>query len=247
MNYGKFGRELLLELKRTDTAVATSGNDALNSIPAYNDLLVSSALQDLRLHVQALNEQVEAASKSSRDSDDGKPGKPSMEIRPSLMLQEAAIQRNKRCLLAYHLERLKRIQQVHYWQSSSLQPYDDGDVGDGDGDNSKRNHIKNLCPAEMDFLEDYNSVVSRYVESLIPSSCAIDDLRTYAVVPPLTVDRVVVRVVDETPFNSGPVVLESGQTANFTIGSTHYLQYTDCESYVRAGALQMIDTEEQEG
>ena len=246
MNYGTYGRDLLLELKRTDTASTTtaastsSSSNNSNPIPPYNDVLVGSALQDIKLHIQALNEQVEAATRSSANRTES--GKPSMEVRPSLMLQEVAIQRNKRCLLAYHFHRIQRIQQYYYWQSSS------SSTSSVTGQSSSSSNLENLNPAEVEYLNEYNTMISKYIKSTIPDSLGIDDLRTYAVMPPLTVDRVVVRVLDTTPFgDDGPIVLESGQTVTFTLGSTHYLQYTDVEAYIRSGALQLIETEENEG
>lgn len=271
MNYGSFGRELLLELKRTDPKSSTSSssgsNDGINSIPPYNDRLVSSTLQDLKLHVQALNEQVEAASASAasignNNSQQQTNRKASMEVRPSLLLQEAAIQRNKRCLLAYHFIRMQRIQQIHYWQTAesvstaTLSNASDGIVGNN---NNRNKHttaapiIKNLSPAENEFLDTYKHIVSKYVTNVLspPNNFAMNtgivDLRSCAVVPPLTMDRVVVRVIDETPFHPGPVVLESGQTVSLVAGGTYYLQYNDCETYIRAGSLRLLDTEEQDG
>lgn len=236
MNFGNYGRDLLLELKRTDISAVSGNDDTANSLPPYNDGLVAGSLQDLKLHVQALNEQVEAASRSRER-------KPSMEIRPSLMLQEAAIQRNKRCLLAYHFVRLQRMQQRHYWQASVIE----NNLTEPGASDSMSSSTKNLNPAETEFLAEYEEIMSRYVSAAIPPSLGIVDLRTHAVIPPLTIDRVVVRVLDETPFASGPVVLESGQTVTFTVGSTHYLLYSDCEAYIRSGALQLLETEEHEG
>lgn len=209
MNYGHHVRDLLLELKRSDGPA-----DAESTLPAYNDVGVAAALQDFKLHVQALQDQVEA----NNDTD-----KPPTSVRPSILLQNAACQRNKRGLLAYHWARLQRIQELNYWQSNE--------------------DTKNLSPAEAEFLENYESMIARYTAAALP---AVTDLRAHCTKPPLTVDRVVVRVVDDTAFE-GPVVLESGQTVHLTAGSTHYLQYTDCEEYIRSGALKLLETEEQEG
>ena len=88
-NFGQRGRELLLELKRSDW------------LPPYNDEAVRATLQEIDLHFTELTDQIEA---SNGD-------KPAMEVRPSLLLQDAAIRRNKRCLLAYHVYRLQKLRE----------------------------------------------------------------------------------------------------------------------------------------
>ena len=92
------------------------------------------------------------------------------------------------------------------------------------------------------------------------TDASIVDLRAHCTLPPITVDRIVCRVIDTTPFVSvsdevddendrnsstnNSIVLESGQCVNFTLGSTHYLIYSDCEEYIRCGALQVVEIEE---
>jgi hypothetical protein len=273
MNYGHHVRELLLELKRSEDgssmANAFQSNNvaaAAVAIPTYNDNTVSNALQDFKLHVQALQEQVEAAalaassmSGSSNASNTAQTAKPSLTVRPSILLQNAACQRNKRGLLAYHWIRLQRIQELLYWQSNNhrdnnMLNYNQNNHNSTDGDNdfddvtSTDNVMNHLCPAEIDFLHQYHKIISQYTTSIeLPD---ITDLRAHSAMPPLTVDRVLCRVVDATPFmgdsttTNNTIVLESGQSVNFTLGSTHYLIYSDCEEYVRSGALQLLETEE---
>jgi len=230
MNYGHHVRDLLLELKRTDGMGPTSSSTDAGggcTLPAYNDVSVQNALQDLKLHVQALTDQVEA---------NRVPGeKPPINVRPSMVLQNKAILRNKRGLLAYHWVRLQRLQELHYWQARDS-------VATQDAETLATQH-PHLSPAEAAFLHDYQNLVAQYTESAIPE---ITNLRAHCGVPPLTVDRVQCRVVDATPFE-GPVVLESGQTVTLQHGSVHYLLYSDCEEYLRSGALQLLETEEQDG
>lgn len=229
MNYGHHVRDLLLELKRTDGMGPTSTDAGGCTLPAYNDVSVQNALQDLKLHVQALIDQVDANSGPNKE-------KPSINVRPSMILQNKAILRNKRGLLAYHWVRLQRLQELHYWQARDSVATEDAETLA-----SKHPH---LSPAEAAFLHDYQNLVATYTETAIPEITS--DLRAHCGVPPLTVDRVQCRVVDATPFE-GPVVLESGQTVTLQQGSVHYLLYSDCEEYLRSGALQLLETEEQEG
>jgi hypothetical protein len=243
MNYGHHVRDLLLELKRSED---TGGNSMDVALPAYNDIAVRNALQDFHLHVQALQEQVEAAALASGDSN--ATGKPSLSVRPSILLQNAACQRNKRGLLAYHWIRLQRIQELFYWQGNQhhdgtiLNPSSRLNEEDPDSSFGNNTALQPLCPAEVDFLARYHTMVTQYTARVgIPE---ISDLRAHCTLPPMTVDRVLCRVVDATPFGDGSIVLESGQCVNFTLGSTHFLIYSDCEEYIRSGALQILETEE---
>jgi GINS complex subunit 1 len=214
MNYGRYGRDLLLELKRSD------------DISAYNDVTVAACLEDLSLHVQALQDQVTAAS-SNGDK------KASIQVRPSILLQDAAIRRNKQCLLTYHWERLKRIQQVMYWQEHN-------DTSSDDSNN-------NLAPAEQDFLHEYRQLQSSYLQNCFSTTAQVDDLRAHATFPPLNSDRVLVRVMEENDSmpEQGPIVLPSGQSVQFVRGATHYLWWSDVEDFVRSGKLQVLQGEEQ--
>jgi len=223
MNYGHHVRDLMVELKRTDGMGPSI--DVGCTLPAYNDVSVQGALQDFKLHVQALNEQVEANSEQGGE-------KTSYNVRPSMLLQNAACQRNKRGLLAYHWVRLQRLQELHYWQAETQQQEDAETLA---------KKYSNLSPAEADFLSEYQSILGRYMDAALPE---VTDLRAHCTAPPLAVDRVQCRVVDDSPFE-GPVVLGSGQTAILTAGSVHYLLYADCEEYLRSGALELLETEEQ--
>lgn len=240
MNYGHRVRDLLLELKRSDDT-GTAMDPA--AIPAYNDILVRQALQDFSLHVQALQEQVEAAALANGDTS----SKPSLSVRPSILLQNAACQRNKRGLLAYHWIRLQRIQELFYWQSHHHHQdesisHQSSRIDDEDSATASSKMVKQLCPAEVDFLSHYHAILSKYTETLgMPE---ISDLRAHCTLPPITIDRVLCRVVNATPFGDGNIVLESGQCVNFILGSTHHLIYSDCEEYIRLGALQLLHTEE---
>jgi hypothetical protein len=250
MIYGHHVRDLLLELKRSeDGATSDSATSSTAAVPSYNDAVVTLALQDFKLHEQALQDQVQAASTAAAaaaaaaaagsGSGSASSNKVSLEVRPSMLLHKAACERHKRGLLAYHTIRLQRIQELYYWQHGETATTDGADHSmDGAGD---LNPYKNLCPAEADFLSTYQEIVARYTAAAMPE---ITDLRAHCTAPPLTVDRVLCRVVDDTPFAAGPIVLESGQTVHLTAGSTHYLIYADCEEYVRSGALQLLDTEE---
>lgn len=291
MNYGHHVRDLLLELKRSEEAMITSSamggtqpeiaKLATVAIPSYNDNSVRMAMQDFKLHVQELQEKAMAATSAAASMDDDgnrtAPGKPSMTVRPSIVLQNVACQRNKRGLLLYHVVRMQRIQELLYWQSGVSTMSSDtlnntatiNDPMDETAANSSNNSssntdtavLQNLCPSEKEFLYNYQQLIYNYMEEQqLMTDASIVDLRAHCTLPPITVDRIVCRVIDTTPFVSvsdevddendrnsstnNSIVLESGQCVNFTLGSTHYLIYSDCEEYIRCGALQVVEIEE---
>jgi hypothetical protein len=292
MNYGHNVRDLLLELKRSEEAMITSSATggtqpeiaklATVAIPSYNDNSVRMALLDFTLHVQALQEQALAAATAaaSTDDDGNSTGtrKPSMTVRPSIVLQNMACQRNKRGLLLYHVVRMQRIQELLYWQSgvgttssdtalNNTSTINDDDYKMDDPVNTRTDTVvlQNLCPSEKEFLYNYQQLIDNYMnEQQLMTDASIVDLRAHCTIPPITVDRVVCRVIDTAPFlsasndnddslhdpeqrnnnRSNSIVLESGQCVNFTLGSTHYLLYSDCEEYIRCGALQVVEIEE---
>jgi GINS complex subunit 1 len=213
MNYGNYGRDLLLELKRSEETA---------ELPAYNDATVTACLEDLALHVQALHDIVTAA------DDDSSLQKVSQEVKPSLMLQEAAIRRNKRCLLTYHWLRLQRLQK----QQQQTQTDDSSSIA-GITTPDKDQH---LAPAEQEFLREYRQLQKTYAKGL-----PVDGIKSSF--PPLNVDRVLVRVNEE--IGSGPIVLGSGQAVHFVPGATQYLLWTDVEDWVRAGKLVLMQGEEE--
>lgn len=235
MQYGQNVRELVQELKRSEGAAA-AGTTADGGMPAYNDTAVQGALQDFQLHEQALQDQVAIAMKATT-SDDVK-----RQMRPSLLLQKTACDRTKRGLLMYHMVRLERLKELYHWQSHNVVTSSSGSSSNDQNDNDK----KNLNPAETQFLHDYRQLVARYTAHALPDGLLVD-LRSYAGQPPIVPrDRVLCRVVDETPFDGGPICLESGQTVTFTKGSTYFLLHADVEEYIRSGTLQLLDSEEQQ-
>jgi len=149
MNYCQQGKDLLLDLKRSDW------------LPAYNDENVKAVHSEIKIHFNELNDQAKAAaqvtadrnkrSSSNSNDDDGKKSTSlPMESRPAIVLHETAIRRNKRCLLAYHKYRLDKLKSL-CWDTSASLP----------------GHIRSLLSeAEMDFYTEYDQLVARYNSSL---------------------------------------------------------------------------------
>jgi hypothetical protein len=283
MNYGHYGRDLLRELQRSSGAAGNTNNAASEpALTAYNDETVRNCLEDLKLHVQALQDQVQAnsgttasapgsarrggsQSQSSQSPTASVAGststaaagtqKPSFAVRPSILLQTAAIQRNKRCLLTYHVARLERMKEHFYWKSvdpdeqllanaknsaNASSDKESNTTTNTSGGSSR----KILCPAEEEWLTRYSAMVDRYTATTgLPPGTLVAHSNT----PPVSSDRVLVRVVHEADeFAMGAAIcLESGATACLINGSTHFLLLSDIEEYLRAGYLQLLDGEEE--
>ena len=201
--FGVHARDLIMEIKRAKE----HGSQEI-SLPAYNDHLVRNALQDLQIHVQALNDQVEATAGMEKIPE---------QIKPSIFFQKAAINRNKRCLLAYHNARID-IMTAAYWTSQDVK------------------ESGSMAPAEQAFYGQFERLVQNYVME----AGVEDDLRA-TMHPPQPVDKVQVRVCIGS---QGPIVLESGQTVDLVKGSVHYLLFTDVESMLRDGSVEMLAAEE---
>lgn len=193
MNYGHRGRDLLLELKRSDW------------IPPYNDEGVRATLAEIGLHTDELTDQVSAFGGE----------KPPVESRPSLLLHDAAIRRNKRCLLAYHAARVDKLRALRR-ETPALPP-------------SLRSL---LSEAEMDFYGEYDRLVSRYSAAL--------DLDLSAHQSPPEQDLVQVRVV---VGGLGRIVVGGG-SVSLDMGTVHFLPRGDVEHLIRQGVLEQLDTEE---
>ena len=208
MNYGQRGKELLLDLKRSDW------------LPSYSDEGVRATLQEISLHFDELSDHVAAANAAAAGGG-GKGGAanaaPPHETRPAIVLHNAAIGRNKRCLLAYHAYRADKLRALR-WETSAVLPP----------------HVRALLSeAEVDFFAEYDRIVSRH--------CTAIDLDLNSDLMPPEEELVQVRVVRA---GLGRIATEHGGSVELDLGTTHYLPRGDVEHLVRQGALLQLDGEE---
>ncbi|KAL7468716.1 hypothetical protein ACHAXS_008953 [Conticribra weissflogii] len=225
MNYGQRGRELLLDLKRSDW------------LPTYNDEGVRATLQEISLHTDELTYLVRAAQRvdqSSKDDDAADDANRStaataatnipMTNRPSLILHDTSIRRNKRCLLAYHAYRLDKLRALR-WETGGTLP-----------EEMKRA----LSEAEVDFFEEYDRLVSRFVV-VAGGGGGGGDLDWNADLVPPQENYIMVRVVQS---GLGTIETELCGVVDLELGSMHYLPRGDVEGLVRQGALVQLSGEE---
>ena len=210
MNYGQRGRELLLDLKRSDW------------LPTYNEDGVRATLQEINSHTEELTVLVRASNRVNNDQGGGSTTSsgPAVENRPSLILHDASIRRNKRCLLAYHAYRIDKLR-VLRWETSGTLP----------------TPMKNaLNEAEIDFFNEYDKLASRH--ALGGPMAALD---WNADQNPPEENFVQVRVVQG---GLGRIETEMCGTVELEVGSMHYLPRGDVENLIRSGALVQLSGEE---
>ncbi|KAL3797224.1 hypothetical protein ACHAWO_000653 [Cyclotella atomus] len=211
MNYGTKARDLLLELKSSDF------------LPTYNEEAVRASLAEITHHTDELTDLVRAANRQQSDAAEGtntssssQPQIP-IESRPSMLLHDASIRRNKRCLLAYHAYRIDKLRNLR-WETAGTLPA----------------HIQPLLSeAEIDFFRAYDNLVT---------STSLYGLSDYnSDMTPPTENFVMVRVVEG---GLGKIETEMCGVVELEVGTMHYLPRGDVEGLLRRGALVQLSGEE---
>jgi len=202
MNYGTNARDLLLELKSSDF------------LPTYNEDGVRSALAEITHHTDELTDLVRAANRNQASTADAQIP---IESRPSMILHDASIRRNKRCLLAYHAYRMDKLRNLR-WETAGTLPTALTTL---------------LSEAEMDFFRQYDDLVtSTSLYGLIDYNSDMN---------PPTENFVMVRVRES---GLGKIETESCGVVELEVGTMHYLPRGDVEGLIRRGALVQLSGEE---
>jgi GINS complex subunit 1 len=223
MNYGQRAKELILELKRSDW------------LPPYNDEGVKSIQAEIKSHFEELHDLAKALDHSPSDGDSKRTDDQSSSttsarqqvhkaFQPVMLLHDAAILRNKRCLLAYHQYRLDKLKQWR-WETSAVLP----------------THVRSLLSeGEQEFYAEYDKLISWYSESISGSSRI--DLNSN--LQPPEEDWILIRVLKQ---GLGTMETEFWGAVNLDMGTTHFLPRADVEHLIRQGYLEQLDGEEMNG
>lgn len=121
---------------------------------------------------------------------------------------------NKRCIIAYHYERLNRLKRLR-WEY---------------GNNLPKEIVKNLSKDELDWFTKYNDNLFSYMSSLNDGNGL--DLTLY-VTPPKKLFIQVKCLRDYGQFD-----LEDGQPVMLKKDSIHYLPLSQCEKLIHQGVLE---------
>ncbi|TPX35509.1 hypothetical protein SmJEL517_g02115 [Synchytrium microbalum] len=138
--------------------------------------------------------------------------RPPPPVAAAVAMHTLAIKRSKRCLLAYHLHRIKLVKEL-VWTVGSI-PAD----------------TRQKCsPTEIEFSQGYRNALMAYRAEFL------DIDLTAAPVPPGDV-FVEVRVLKDC----GEVLTESG-TIQLAKGTQHYVRRTDVEQFITQGYLKHVE------
>lgn len=137
--------------------------------------------------------------------------------RAAMVLRHTALERNKRCLLAYLNHRVHKIRDMR-WQFGAVLP----------------NDVKaNLCEPEQTFFAKYNRNLASYMRSVGVNGV---DLMTDQT-PPKSL-YIEVRCVQDY----GQLEMDDGSTILLKKNTQLFLPRSQCEQLIRQGILEHVDS-----
>jgi GINS complex subunit 1 len=220
--YGDLATQLVTESKRSS---------ATDTLLKYNDPLVRAIIREQRqletamqaaIDAQAAQAQADADERAADDSQltlaDEENTDEGGSMTVPLLVYQVAINRNKRCLLAYHSHRLDRLRGM-YWSVGGALPHL----------LSSADTRAKLSPHEVDFLREYASAVLDF-----RADFAELDLMAAVDKPPKDL-HVLVRVVRDC----GTIQTELG-TIDFRKGQRFMVRRADVEHLIVQGYLDEV-------
>ncbi|KAJ2920713.1 hypothetical protein H1R20_g13507, partial [Candolleomyces eurysporus] len=196
--YGDLATQLLLESRRSTQT---------DTLAKYNDPLVRSLIREQR--------ELERAADTLVETEQNARGPPP----PGLLIIQTAINRNKRCLLAYHAHRLSMLQNL-YWACGGALPHllTNSDLR------------SRMSPHEVDYLRQYNASLMEFRSDFTYEL----DIMSGIEKPPKEI-HVRVRVVREC----GVVQTENG-SIDFKRGERYVVRRADVENLIVQGFLEEV-------
>lgn len=193
--YGELATQLIIESRRSTQT---------DTLLKYNDSMVRSIIREQRDLEKAI---------TALDLRDGRPPP------PPLLIIQTAINRNKRCLLAYHSHRVDRLRDM-YWAVGGALPHI----------LSNQDIRSKLSPHEVDYLRQYNSSVMEFRSEFSHEL----DITASITNPPKDL-HVLVRVVRDC----GIIQTELG-SIDFQRGQRFMVRRADIEHLIVQGYLQEV-------
>lgn len=176
-------------------------------LPSYNEDTVRQVLEEMN----TLFEQNQKDYQDTQEvSQEGRPG-----FSSGIHLRHACLERNQRCLLSYVSNRLSRIRDYRWTVGSVLPP----------------ETKLNLCEQEMQWFNDYNRCLAKYMRSIGETG---QDL-TLHTQPPKNL-YILVRALQDY----GEFEMEDGLTVSLKKNSQHYLLRSQCEHLIKQGILEHV-------
>lgn len=193
--YGELATQLILESRRSTQS---------DTLLKYNDPMVRSIIREQRDLEKTI---------ATLDLRDGRPPP------PPLLIIQTAINRNKRCLLAYHSHRIDRLRDM-YWAVGGALPHI----------LSNQDIRSKLSPHEVDYLRQYNSSVMEFRSEFSHEL----DITASITNPPKDL-LVLVRVIKDC----GEIQTELG-SIDFQKGQRFMVRRADIEHLIVQGFLEEV-------
>lgn len=145
---------------------------------------------------------------------------------PTIQMRHAALQRNKRCLLAYVYTRMNWIASLRFELATVVAP----------------KHIRtNMSDLEVQWFQKYSKTLANYMKAL-SQSLQMDSSSAYGIDltqytrPPKSL-YIHVRCLQDY----GEFELSDGHTVSLLTNSQHYLLASDVQDLIKQGTLEHID------
>ena len=193
--YGELATQLIIESRRSTQT---------DTLLKYNDPMVRSIIREQRDLEKAI---------ATLDLLDGRPPP------PPLLIIQTAINRSKRCLLAYHSHRVDRLRDM-YWAVGGALPHI----------LSNQDIRSKLSPHEVDYLRQYNSSVMEFRSEFSHEL----DITASITNPPKDL-HVLVRVIRDC----GVIQTELG-SIDFQKGQRFMVRRADIEHLIVQGYLEEV-------
>ncbi|GAB0096774.1 DNA replication complex GINS protein PSF1-like [Sergentomyia squamirostris] len=187
--------ELIKDLSRNTDSIPTFRDDTIREVLVETQEIFNANSRDARICSATNNQQ----------------------LLPILSFRHAALERNKRCLLAYLYNRLERIRDMR-WQGGPTIP----------------EHVKgSLCEPEIQWFNSYNKLLAKYMKSIgdgqgIDITCDMN--------PPKSL-FIEVRCLEDY----GKFELDDGEVVFLKKNNQHYLPRIQVEPLIKQGILQQIN------
>ncbi|KAG6827515.1 hypothetical protein H0H93_015557 [Arthromyces matolae] len=192
--YGELATQLIMESRRSTQT---------DTLLKYNDSLVRALIREQR-DLEKVAEPLALH--------DGPPA-------PALIVIETAINRNKRCLLAYHTHRTDRLRDM-YWGVGGALPHI----------LSNQDIRSRLSPHEVDFLREYHTSIMEFRADFADEL----DIMASITQPPKDLHALVKVVRD-----CGEIQTELG-SINFKKGERYMVRRADIEHLIVQGYLEEV-------
>ncbi|BAM82393.1 hypothetical protein, conserved [Cyanidioschyzon merolae strain 10D] len=202
------------------TALVSELRDAQH-LPLYRRDLLQRVVDEILEEYAQLEKGIEAwrsgsSQQGSRVEDRALQG--------SLLVRRARLLRNKRCVLAYLVNRLRRVEQACWNRDPTIYSGPSEDKG------TTGRATALLSEAERTYASRYEALLAAY------GSAVGLDLRSALLVPPKE-EFIEVRVLEDC---GDFFMASSGQSAHLAKGTVHFVRRADVELLIQQGKLEHL-------